>query len=329
MTICTKATILVILLCLAAANSKAQLNILTAREAERILDRVPAVEESRARGGCPSYSIADAVATNFSIQVREACLPAGFASNLLDNYVISRKTGAVAEGLDAESVGPRIVTPEIDSLMSDLIRRARERALTAKEAECLVLEAARSTSSESAGSLSATKLRETRAEWRFSVERRIPNAPGVAVKFFSVRADTARVRDDSTGEPMISPGLALLTSRILSIREQSGLSVDDALAVALKVPALARSVANGCSELVSSGDGTSDEMYIGLRSSCAGAPKTIRVVAAVNRSSGHVTDPKTHKSLDAPESDKIAREILERQRERLDRDRASVAECER
>lgn len=328
MTICVKVTLLVILLCLAAANSRAQLNVLTAREAERILDRVPAVAESRARGGCPSYSITDAAAIDLSIQVTEACPPASFASNLLDNYVISRKTGTVAEGLDVESVGPRIVTPEIDSLTSDLIRRARGRALTAKEAECLVLEAARSISSESAGSFSATKLSETRAEWRFSVERRIPNAPGVAVKVFNVRADTARVRDDS-GDPMISSGLALLTSRLLSIREQSGLSVDDALAVALKVPALARSVANGCSELVSSGDGTSDEMYIGLRSWCPGAPKTIRVVAAVNRSSGHVTDPKTHKSLDAPESEKIARQILEHQRERLDRDRASVAECER
>ncbi len=319
-----RAAILVVSLCL-AANAVAQLNVLTTREAEQLLDLVPAVAESKARGGCPSYSITDETAIDFSIQVREACPPAGVASNLLANYVINRKTGAVAEGLDTESLGPRIATPEINLLTSDLVRRARARVLNAKEAECLLLEAARSGVSESTGSFSATKLNETRGEWRFSVEHRIPNTPGVAVKFFTVRSDTAGVRDDSTGEPVISSGLALLTSRLLSSQESSGLSVDDTLAIALQVPTLSSSVANGCSELVSSGDGTSDEMYIGLRTWCPGAPKTISVVAAVNAINGHVADPKTHKSLDSPESEKIARQILEHQHERIEQDKTAVA----
>jgi hypothetical protein len=319
-----RATILVASLCL-AANAVAQLNVLTTREAQRILDLVPAVTESKARGGCPSYSITEQTTIDLSIQVREACPPAGVASNLLGNYVINRKTGAVAEGLDTESLGPRIATPEIDSLTSDLVRRARGRVLNAKEAECLVLEAARSSLSESTGTFSAAKLTDTRRERRFSVEHRIPNTPGVAVKFFTVRSDTAGIRDDSSGNPVISSGLALLTSRLLSNRESSGLSVDDTLAIAFHIPTLASSVAKGCSELVSSGDGTSDEMYIGLRTWCPGAPKTISVVAAVNPSNGRVTDPKTQKSLDSPESEKIARQILEHQHERLEQDKTALA----
>ena len=175
------------------------------------------------------------------------------------------------------------------------------------------------------GTFSASKVNETLRERRFSVEHRIPNKATAAVKSFTIRSDTARVRDDSTGAPVSSPGLALLTSRILSTRDSSSLSVDDTLAIARQVPSLAESAANGCSELVSSGYGTSDEMYIGLRTWCPGASRTISVAAAVSRSSGHVTDPKTHESLDSPESEKLARQILQRHQERLDQDQAAVA----
>lgn len=320
-----KATLLAASLCLTAVSSAGQINVLTTREAERVLDLVPAVAESIARGRCPDYSITAETATDLSIQVREACPPAGVASGLLGNYVINRKTGAVAEGLDTDSLGPRISTPEIDLVASDLVRRAQARMLNDKEAECLALDAARSGLSESTGTFSATKISEKRGEWQFSVEHRIPKTPGVGVRFFSIRSDMVRVRNENTGEPVISAGLALLASRMLSKWEPIGLSVDDTLAIALKVPALARSAGNGCSELVSSGDGTSDEMYIGLRTWCPGAPKTISVVAAVNANNGHVTEPRTHKSLDSPESERIAQQIIRRHREQLNQDEAALA----
>jgi hypothetical protein len=321
-------TVLVGYLFLAPAESVAEMNVLTIREAERILDLVPAVAGSNAQGHCPLYNVLDESPTWLSIQVREACPPPGFASNLLGNYVINRRTGAVAEGLDADSLGPRISTAEISSVTNDLLRRARGRVLNAKEAECLVLEAARSDMGVSgpAGTYSASELTETRGEFRFSVQHRVPNEPAVAVKFFTVRSDTTGVRDDSTGEQVISPGLALLTSRILSAEESPGMSIDDALTIALEIPSLASLVANGCSELASNGDGTSDEIYIGLRTWCAGArTDTVSTVAAVNARSGRVVDPKTHKPIDSPASEKAARQILQRHQERIDKDKAAVA----
>lgn len=315
-------------LCLAAANSIAQMNVLTTREAERILDLVPAIAESNARGRCPSYDVFDESPIWLSIQVREACPSPGFASNLLGNYVINRTTGAVAQGLDADSLGPRISTPEITSRTNDLVGRARARVLNAKEGECLALEAARSEIgvSEPAGIFSASKLTEARGEFRFSVEHRIPKTPAAAVRLFTIRSDTAGVRDNITGDQVLSPGLALLTSRIVSARESSDLSVDDALTIALRVPSLAGSVANGCSELVSSGDGTSDEIYISLRTWCPGARNDMTsTIAGVNVQSGRVTDPKNHKSLDSPESENIARQILKRRQEKLDQDKSAVA----
>jgi hypothetical protein len=321
-------TTLVGYLFLAASDSVAEMNVLTIREAQRILDLVPAVAESNAQGHCPLYNVLDESATWLSIQVREACPPPGFASNLLGNYVINRRTGAVAEGLDADSLGPRISTPEISSVTNDLLRRARGRVLNAKEAECLVLEAARSDMGVSgpAGTYSASELTEARGEFRFSVQHRLLKGSAVAVKFFTVRSDTAGVRDDSTGEQVISPGLALLTSRILSAEEFSGISVDEALTIALEVPSIAGLVGTGCSELVSNGDGTSNGIYIGIRSSCPGARNdTVSTVAAVNPQNGRVTDPKTQRSLDSAESQKTAQQILQRLHERLDRDRAAVA----
>ncbi len=320
-----RTTILATSLCLTAANAAAQLSVLTAREAEQILDLVPAVADSKARGACPSYSIANPTAINITIQVREACPSAGFASNLLGNYVVNRRTGAVAEGLDTESLGPRIVTPQIDSLTSDLLRRARGRMLSASEAECLVLEAARSGLSESNGSFSATKLSETRGEWRFSVEDRIPNKPAVAVRFFSIRPDTASIWDDSSGGAVISSGVVLLRSKMLSRWVAPSLSAEEALSIALAVPILARTTGQGCSDLVSSGYGTSDELYIGLRTWCSGAPKTIGIVAAVNVTNGHVIDPKTLRALDSAESETIARQILQHHQEQRGKDEAIVA----
>jgi hypothetical protein len=320
-------TTLVGYLCLTAANSLAQMNVLTIREAEQILDLVPAVADSIAQGRCPSYDVFDESPIWLSIQVRETCPRPGFVSNLLGSYVINRRTGAVASGLDADDrTGPWISTPKLTTLTNDLLRRARARVLNAKEAECLALEAARSEmgASEPTGTYSASKLAEGRGEFRFRVEQHLANKPAVAVKLFTIRSDAVSVRDDDIGEAVISPGLALLSSTILSAQDSSHLSVDDALTIALQVPSLGRSVANGCSELVSDGNGASIEMYIVLRTQCPGTD-TIRTVAAVNAQSGRVTDPKTHKSLDSPESEKIAREILKRRQEKLDQDKSAVA----
>lgn len=321
-----RAAIFLISLSSAAPNGSAQLNILTVREAERILDLVPTVAEAKVRGRCPSYSITDESGINLVIQVREACPQLGFVSNLLGNYIVNRDTGAVAEGLDTDDLGPQIVSPDINSVTSNLISRAHGRLLKAGEAECLALEAAPPGVGDAAGAFSATILGQWRTQWRFSVEHRVPQIPGIAVRFFSVDSDTASVRDDRTGERVISPRVALLTSRLLSILGLStGLSVDDALAIALQVPSLANSAANGCSELLSNGDGTSDEMYIGLRTWCPGAPKTIRIVAAVNGTNGRITDPKTNKPLDSPESERLAHNIIQRDRERRIQNTASVA----
>lgn len=307
-------------------GASAQIDILTTREALRILDKVPAVSQARTQGECPSYSVVYESPALLLVQVRGACFRADFlGSTLIDNYVVNRKTGAIVTGLEVDSSSRRISTPTIDAIQKELLRIARSRTLSAGEAKCLAFEAIRSfKATEPATSFSVSQIREGPGEFQFAVKHHLPGNQGVAVRFVTVNTETGHVRDDSRGWDIASHTLAQLTSKMISIREVPVVSSDDALAIALHVPSIISTVADSCSELVSNDYGSSEQLYIELRTRCPGSPSRNSIVASVNTQSGQVTDPRTHKSLTTSESERIAREIISQREQELRENKATV-----
>ncbi len=122
-----------------ATPSPGQLDILTVREAQKIVASIPDVAAARQAGKCPQLSSAYSGADRLDFQVRLNC--GSSAGQLLNNYSVNRRTGAVRLwGDDPLPVADRAG----EGLAANLIDQARARVLSNQEAACVALTAAKS-----------------------------------------------------------------------------------------------------------------------------------------------------------------------------------------
>jgi len=113
---------------------------------------------------------------------------------------------------------------------------------------------------------------------------------------------------------------------MVSTRFPPRLSVDDAAEIALRAPRIAREIANGCSTLISSGSGRSDELYFGLISTCPNKQVPDGVILSVNVETGALTDPKKLNDLGSEDTRRLGNALLEKVRRRLDSAKTEIAQ---
>src|SRR5258708_34834662 len=138
---CAMSKVFVILFCSTAFAGRlvAQLDLMTFREAESIVERVPDVVAARKEGRSTLLSGAyDGEADEVSFWVRGGCGPT--RGQLIENYKVNRWTGTVTLWGD----NPLPVADEEGKLFAErLMLQVHSRILSADEAKCLALEAAK------------------------------------------------------------------------------------------------------------------------------------------------------------------------------------------
>ena len=296
---------------LSCGGLRAQLDLLTTREAESLVELVPAVLAAKDSGRCPELSVSYVGPLKLRIQARGACPDPSTESTLVSNYMVDRSTGVVNEGDNPQS----ITTPEMEQLRKALLARARERVLSVGEARCLALTAYKSQLHlhEKDESFSVLRIgRYPGPELRFSTEQRLPTRRTMTGGLYTVDITTAHVRDDYTGADVFSSELGSIASMMLTLRAPALLSTDDAIEVALQVPAIMARLTDACLEVTSNGMGAGEEAFLGIASSCSGNVVSGGPLAAVDLRTGAITDLKTGKALSSVGSDATARRLLER-----------------
>ncbi len=296
-----------LLLCgaLWAGPLHAQLDLLTLREAESLVELVPAVVAAQRGGDCPQLSASYWTDDELWIQARSSCGSTG--GMLIGNYLVNRRTGAATTTGDLRVP---VDTPEGSGFARQLIGQARGRVLSAKESACLALEAARSfpgwggtdahVSVEPFGGASL-------GEMRFTALRRSTARPVQSGRVLSVNPAAPRVRDDETGLDVMSGEVGSLISKLVAERAPLLFTDEDAISIAMLVPRVAAQVRAGC-RLSAGGAERSSQALVGL--SCGGKLLGDPAMIAVDLQSGRVTDAGTGNVLESPEAARLARQLL-------------------
>jgi hypothetical protein len=302
---------------LSVGHLSGQVTLLTGREAKELVEIVPEVAASRARGECPTLSIGFPIdAGVFSIQARGACWSPGDPSSLLvNNYTVDRKTGTVTLGTSKSVVS----TPEIRSRSRAILGAATARLLSVTECRCMAIEAAKTGSGpDTEGNLpSITQLPASDNVWQgFEAVVNRGTDRRASARLYYVSRETGTVWEEQPGSEVVSAGLGALRSRILALREKPALSLEDVLAVALRVPAISTRLSERCATLEASDTNTfGDEAYLIIRNGCPGAGDSDEVAAAVNVLTGAVSNPRTGAALQAPGAGRLANETVSRIRD--------------
>lgn len=290
----------------------AQVNLLTVREAESIVERVPAVAAAKKLGECPLSSPTYWGVDTLAIQVRRQCGPDG--GTLINVYEVNRRTGSVTEGGDS----PRPAADAAgEAFGRQLVQQAQQRVLSTAEARCLALAAARGLPgwNEAGASLSAESLSQRQpGRVGFEIRHTAAAAPTESGRNLSVDLTTAHVRDDESGLELMSRELGALTSKILALREPLWLTDEDVLSIALQIPSVLAELGEGCR--VSPGAPfRSDETEVGLV--CNGQQNEGGIVVAVNVRTGRATNARSGEALETAGTAQMAGRLLEeRQRRR-------------
>jgi len=296
-----------------AGRGEAQLNVLTLREAESLVELIPDVVTSQQRAECPNVSPGYAEGTELEFRVRTTC---GSGSGMLIGaYTVNRWTGAIKTwGDNPQPVGDN----QGSALAAQLVQQARKRILSTSEAQCLARTAARAIPGWSAGDaviavdpLSKPGTPSAKSEARegithFAANHTSSSSRVESGRLLTVYLDEARVRDDETGADLLSAAVGDLSAKLVGLRAPVWLSDEEAASVALAVPQVAANLREGCT-LNTGGAFYSHEALIGA--SCKdGLIRDSNVL--VNLETGSVTDPRTRKSLDTREAQRIARQLL-------------------
>jgi len=284
-----------------------QLDELTLREAESIVERVPAVAAAEKKGECPQLSGAYWTGDEVQFQVRRACGPD--AGTLINPYLVNRRTGAVSMGEAGE--------PALDragrAFATRLLALARARRLSADEARCIALEGARSLPGwggndavVSVQPLPTPQVRPLEADVAFTALNRPSSRPLQSARPLTVNLSTGQVRDDETGLSLVSAELGALVAKIVALRAPLVLSDKEAISIALSVPSVAEKIPEGCRL---SGGGAYNPNEVVAGPNCEGRSGDWSVT--VNLSTGEVRDAETRKIVDATKAGRLAREILD------------------
>ncbi len=302
-----KITIAVLLLVgLQATCLEAQLDQLTLREAESIVEKVPRVAEAQNKGECPQSSAVYQGGYEVALQVRGSCGPE--SGMLIDTYTVNRRTGVVTVGEDPPQ---RVASQAGEVYAAQLISHAKGRILKPSEAKCLALAAARSVPGWSGvdGQISVEPLyRPAAGEITFTAERLSSSRPAQGGRMLTVNLADARVRDDETGLYVVSGELGALTAKLLELRAPISLTDEDAISIALLIPSIETQLRNGC-RVAAGGAFRSQQALVGLV--CKALNKEALTVA-VNVKSGEPTDPDTGVRLESADAARLASNLLDK-----------------
>jgi hypothetical protein len=288
---------------------------LTVPESERIVESLLPFKSSDERSECPGFVLAAPVnSPRLFLQVKGFCPPDGFAgSTTIGNFEVDRSTGAVT----VWPSGQPIAEPkETAGLARTLVAQARDREISEWEAECLARLAARGESAL-ADPLTVVRVnRNTEHEMVFSIRYPLAKPRSTAVRFISVDTSSFAVMDVGRGQGIHFRRVDELLSRLLEARESPSLSAAETIEVASAVPSIATQISSECSPQLSSDFGTSHIRFVEVQNACDPYPRASRVVAAVDSLTGVVTEPRTRKVLDTPESVGLVQILLARAKER-------------
>jgi len=304
---------MLLLFVLSAICLEAQLNLLTLREAESLVERIPDVVGAQKNGECPNLSPNYDVPEEFAFQVRSTC---GSGSGMLiGNYTVNRQTGAVT--LWGDDPQP-VADAEGEVLAKQLVAQARQRILSTEEARCLALEAARSLTGWSGTDANVSvkpfgKVNRFESTMRFTATRSSSARPAQSGRLLTVNVAAALVRDDETGLNIVSAAVGALTSKMVELRAPLWLTDEDALSVGMLIPRVAANLRDGC-KLYTGGAFYSHQAVMGV--SCPEGRNMRDSNVLVNLQTGEANDPDTGKSLDSAESGRIARELLKQKKTR-------------
>ncbi len=282
----------------------AQLDLLTLREAEAIVEKIPEIATARLKGQCPQLSATYSGAVELSIQARVGCGPTG--GMLINNYTVDRRTGTVATWGD----NPKpVLNPDGELLARQLVQQARARILSLDESRCLALRAAKSLPgwSDNGSVVSVRPFgRNGRIEVQFTAEQRSTAHAEETGRLLTINRSTVQVRDDETGMNLMSAGVGELIAKLMVLRTPPWLTDEDAVLIALQVPAVAARVPDKC-RLYAGGAFNSDEVEAGA--TCDGRP--VGGAITINLRTGEVRDAESQKTMASPKSEQLTHQILD------------------
>ncbi len=290
-------------------NAAAQWNILTYREAQRLIASLPEIRTAQSEPRCQALldEIEDDDSKSLSFQARFTCGPK--AGQLIGNYTVVRRTGAVLTwGDNPERLGDSATK----LLAKQLVAEAKSRALSAREAKCLSLIAAQSLPGwAEPGQISVEEaaLYSRPDRLRFEATYNSKDRPIRMSGHLDVYVGTGEVREHASEQKISAGGLGELASKLFSLRVAPALTDEEALSLvlALRMPAFVEGLRRAC-RMMTKGSSRWDNILVGL--DCNGHPTDgADVVVAVNIVTGEVNNENTRQRLETPESVRFLKEL--------------------
>jgi len=287
----------------------AQLDLLTPQEASQVAKQVPPVLEAAKELHC--HTLAEVTGDPqrpVTVDVDVRC------GSFHDRYVVNRRTGAVTAWGDSPS--PVVGGRESQVLAEQLVAQARTRVLSLPESRCLAQEAPRSLPGwgDPARSITIQTLgREPFSPetlFQLRLKSLAPQTEDAVLLYVDPR--TGHVRNVGAATEVMSASLGELLAKLIALRSPPLLSDQEALSIAVKMPALAEIAQRKNCSLIASSALTPEEAQIApaCDDHYLDGPRV-----AISLRDGTVSEAFTGKPIDAPEADMVARRLVSAARE--------------
>ena len=321
--------ILAAVLLLAAVFSKnaaAQWNVLTHREAQRLVASLPEIRTAQSEPRCQPLldEIDEDEPKSLSFQARFTC--GAKAGQLIGNYTVIRRMGTVLTwGDNPVPLGDNATR----LLAKQLVAEAQSRALSAREAKCLSLIAAETLPGwAEPGQISVEEaaLYSRPDRSRFEATFIAKDRPILMRGHLDVYVGTGEVREHTSEQKLSAGGLGELASKIFSLRVAPALTDEDALSLvlALRMPAFVDGLRRGYRMTTEGSSSRWDNILVGL--DCNGHQTDgADVVVAVNINTGEVDNYETGQRLETPESVRFLKELWAAKQAKRAKTREEVA----
>jgi len=281
-------------------NLIAQLNLLTDQEVISIIDRVPDIANAL-KDECPIFSSTIWYGDIVSIQVRRSCGP--HAGQLVGNYQVNKRNGEVITGWDNPLP---VLDIDGEAFAKQIVAQAQERILSLDEAKCLVKEAAKNlpelkkSSTEISIKLSENTISSDNLATFIITDNSNTPHNGKERKF-NINLDEVKIYENDSDISVVSPGIDNLVSKLLGLRAPMLLIEREIKDVIIAIPEIANLLTDEC--VLYARNESLNRSIAGVGCNSSVSIKTVYI----NPQTGEVTDPETGKSLDTPESKKLAR----------------------
>jgi hypothetical protein len=231
---------------------------------------------------------------------------------LIGNFTVDRLTGAVTYWNSAKPISE---PPEMNALARKLVAKASARMLSQREAECVARQAGKAEWGPSEPMSVARADQGTGHSIRFVIRHPLVKLGATAESNVTVDTSALAVLEAANGPEIHSSQVDELLSRMRAVRAAPSLSIAEAIEVAIRVPSIVAQGSTKCS-LLAAGFGTATKRFVTVEDTCKDYPRSVLVIGAVDVRTGAVTEPRTQRVLDTPESIALARELLRRAGER-------------